>query len=168
MTAEQAAAETTGDTAVAFRRLDPKVRILWWLTGAAGTVPWIIGAVVLDRAVDLPGPDWALPIGVALVVTALAVVVPLIRYRRWAYAVREDDLWIRRGVLQITVTVIPLRRLQFVDTRQGVAERLLGLAEVVVHTASPGTSGRLVGIPMAEAEQLRDRLAAMIADDGVA
>lgn len=167
MIADQAAGETIGDDTVAFRRLDPKIRVLWWVTGTLGIVPWIIGAIVLDRLVDLPGPDLALPIGATVLLVLMAAMVPVIRYRRWAYAVREEDLWIRRGVLQVTVTVIPFRRLQFVDTRQGVIERLLDLAEVVVHTASPGTSGRLVGVPLSQAEELRERLAAMITDDGV-
>jgi membrane protein YdbS with pleckstrin-like domain len=109
--------------------------------------------------VPIPLPA-GLGTGVAIVVAGgAAASVPVVRYRRWAYTLRDDDLWIRSGLLWVTVSVIPLYRLQFVDTRQGPLDRLLGLAQLVVHTAAPGTSGRLPGLDSAEAETLREQLA---------
>jgi uncharacterized protein len=61
----------------------------------------------------------------------------------------------------VTVSVIPYARIQFVDTRQGPLDRLFGLAQLVVHTAALGTSGRLPGLDASLAEQLRERLAAV-------
>jgi len=63
------------------------------------------------------------------------------------------------------VSVIPYRRVQFVDTDQGPLERLLGLAQLVVHTASPGTAGWIPGLDAGQAEKLRERLARMVPDD---
>ena len=85
--------------------------------------------------------------------------------RRWRYALREEDLWTRFGLLTVTVSVIPYRRLQFVDTRQGPVDRLFGLSELVVHTAALGTSGRLPGLDAAEAERLREVLSHIAPDD---
>ncbi len=67
----------------------------------------------------------------------------------------------------MTVTVVPFSRLQFVDTRQGPLDRLFRLAELVVHTAALGTSARLPGLDVDEAERLRERLA-QVEDDGSA
>lgn len=149
--------------------LDPRVRTAWRIR--AGAVLLQVAAVlaVLDAFTPLLRgvPDGLVPGGVLVVGGALAWLLTELRYRRWRYAVRPDDLWLRQGVLWTTVTVIPLTRLQFVDTRQGPLERVLGLASLVVHTAALGTSGRLPGLDAAEAEQLRERLARVQEDAGV-
>jgi uncharacterized protein len=141
--------------------LDPRVRWLWWLGGALLVAQIAIPLLILDL-IGLPWlPRWSLTIGWLVLGGVGAVVLPLLRYRRWRYAVRERDLWIRQGVLWVTVSVIPFSRLQFVDTRQGPLDRLFGLSQLVVHTAALGTSGRLPGLDRDTAERLRERLAAV-------
>ena len=145
-------------------RLDPRVRSLWWTAGGLQAILFTLVIAPVDRFAPLPWPTWWLTGGVAVATLALAAIVPAIRYRRWGYALREGDLWIRQGVLWVSVSVIPYSRLQFVDTRQGPLDRLFGLSQLVVHTAALGTSGRLPGLDAAEAEQLRERLAAVESD----
>lgn len=145
------------DPDAALRPLDPRVRLLWW-TASALTLVIALGVAFVA---GLPLPDgWSgLPPLVVLVAgTPIAVLVPWLRYRRWRFALRDDDLWIRRGVLWVHTSVIPYARLQFVDTTQGPLDRLFGLSRLVVHTAAPGTSGLLPGLALDEAEQLRERL----------
>jgi uncharacterized protein len=141
-----------------FRMLDPRVRPLWWTISTfvlLGTllVAWGLGRLLDDGWGGLP------PLFVFVVGVPLAVALPALRYRRWRFALRDHDLWIRRGVLWLNTSVIPYARLQFVDTTQGPLDRLFGLAQLIVHTAAPGTSGRLPGLAAAEAESLRERLA---------
>ena len=145
-------------------RLDPRVRSLWWTAGGLQAILFTLVIAPVDRFAPLPWPTWWLTGGVAVATLALAAIVPAIRYRRWGYALRESDLWIRQGVLWVSVSVIPYSRLQFVDTRQGPLDRLFGLSQLVVHTAALGTSGRLPGLDAAEAEHLRERLAAVESD----
>ncbi len=147
------------------RKLDPRVRTYWWVRGAIRVVILGGAAVVIDFGLVLPRllPD-GLPVGVlaggvTLALVALGVALPPIAYERWRFALREHDLWIRQGILLRSVSVIPYRRLQFVDTEQGPLARLFGLSELVVHTAAPGTSGRVPGLDADEAERLRERLA---------
>lgn len=138
--------------------LDPRVRTLWWLTGALVVLQMGVLAAIVDFLVPLPWQRGILT-GVVVVTAVIgAVTVPVLRYRRWRYALRPGDLWIRHGVLWVTVSVIPFSRLQFVDTRQGPLDRLFGLSQLVVHTAALGTSGRLPGLDAREAERLRERL----------
>lgn len=150
------------------RLLDPRVRVLWWVDGMVNAL--FLGGVGLaadlflrPRLLDGLSFGWITG-GVYLFFLVLGLVLPPIRYRRWRYALRPGDLWLRRGILFVTVSVIPYRRLQFVDTRQGPLARLLGLSELVVHTAAPGTSGTVPGLDQAEAEDLRERLAALEPD----
>ena len=148
--------------------LHPAVRILWWIEGALMVLALLIPAVLVDLFVGaaLPWPRWLLTGAVAALAGAAAVLVPLLRYRNFGYALREDDLWIRSGVFWRRITVIPYIRLQFVDTRQGPIERLLGLSQLVVHTAAVGTSGNVPGLATDAAQSLRERLAQLEGDTG--
>lgn len=147
------------------RKLDPRVRSYWWVRGAINTV--ILGGIafIVDLGVFFPRilpSGW--PTGLAAsvftgILLTWAVFIPPIAYERWRFALREGDVWIRRGILIRSVSVIPFRRLQFVDTAQGPIARIFSLAELVVHTAAPGTSGQIPGLDAEEAESLRERLA---------
>jgi membrane protein YdbS with pleckstrin-like domain len=64
---------------------------------------------------------------------------------------------IRRGTLTITRTLVPMLRVQHVDTRRDVLEQLLGLATVVFHTAAG--ENRIPALPLAEAGLVRERIA---------
>jgi hypothetical protein len=146
------------DAGIAYRPLDPRVRQLWWIIGAVAVlvlagVSWVPGLVLGSSWRNLP------PLIVLVVGAPAAALIPWMRYRRWRFALREHDLWIQHGVLWLNTSVIPYARLQFVDTTQGPLDRALGLAQLVVHTAAPGTSGRLPGLALDDAEALREKLA---------
>lgn len=144
--------------------LNPRVRRLWWARGAVVVLQLTVVTALLDWVLDPPAPRGLIPVAVALLGVAVVAVSVRLRYARWRYAVRESDLWIRSGVLWVTVSVIPLSRLQFVDTRQGPLDRFFRLSSLVVHTAALGTSGRLPGLDVDEAERLRERLARVEVD----
>lgn len=149
---------TVADTDVSMRPLDPRVRALWWTVSALVLVIAIAAAAAAGLVLD-NGWGGLPPLLVFVSGTPLAVLLPWVRYRRWRFALRTDDLWIRRGVLWRNISVIPYARLQFVDTTQGPLDRMFGLSQLVVHTAAPGTSGHLPGLAVDEAEVLRERLA---------
>ena len=143
------------------QRLDRRVIWRWRASG--------VGGVLLAALAVAASGAW-LPIGVSSVVLALAVsvvglpaawVVPSLRHRAWGYHTAERELWVRRGVWLRVTSVIPLDRIQHVDTRQDVLEERLGLARVAVFTAGiQGAETVIPGIPVEEAEALRDRVLA--------
>ncbi|MDQ3707837.1 MAG: PH domain-containing protein [Actinomycetota bacterium] len=145
--------------------LDPRVRRLWWTTAALGAIPVVIAAVLIDAFTGVPLPAGLLPSVVTVAAVAIAWGLPVLRFNRWRYALRADDLWLRRGVLWTTTSVIPYARLQFVDTKQGPLDRLFGLAQLVVYTAAVGTSGHLPGLSADDAERLREQLTDVEDDD---
>jgi uncharacterized protein len=103
-------------------------------------------------------------VAVALIAAALGAPFALLvwrRYRAWGYAEREDDLLVRRGVLIRRLTVVPYGRMQFVDVTAGPVDRIFGLSTVQLHSAAAATDARIPGLEKAEAERLRDRLAAL-------
>lgn len=139
--------------------LDSRVRTLWWVVGACIAVPLVLLAAIFDLFMAPAGLKGLLTAGMTVLAGGAALSIPLLRYRRWRYALRPGALWLRHGMLWVTVSVIPYHRLQFVDIRQGPLDRLFGLAQLVVYTAAPGTSGRLPGLDAVQAERLRERLA---------
>lgn len=83
------------------------------------------------------------------------------RFRAWGYAERSEDLLIRRGVMVRRLSVVPYGRMQFVDVTAGPIDRMFGLATVQLHTAAAATDARIPGLERADAERLRDHLAAL-------
>ena len=117
---------------------------------AAGT--GVLGALASTAA------GW-IAAGIAVAVGALAELFVRRRVRAWAYAEREDDLLVRRGVLFSRLSVVPYGRMQFIDVTAGPIERSFGLATVRLHTAAAASDARIPGLSRAEAGRLRDRLA---------
>ena len=101
---------------------------------------------------------WAVPAAVLLVALWCAVLIPR-QVRAIGYAERADDLLIRKGVVLRSIVVVPYGRMQYVDVQAGPLARAFGIAQVQLHTASPGTDAAIDGLPPEEASRLRDGLA---------
>jgi uncharacterized protein len=138
------------------RTLAPEARFVWrgeqlLLWGVAVIAGLIVGAqldgalAVLVRVVPLAG----LVISVAL--------VPSLRWRRWRWEVRPEAIDIRHGTFTIRRTLIPMLRVQHVDTRRNIVEQTLDLATVVVHTAAGSHTIPLLRV--SDAAEVRDRIA---------
>ncbi len=145
-------------TEVPLTWLAPSHRLLAlrrWQLRVAG-LALVLGAVVITLFATTGGL-----IALALVLAAeiAAEVILLRRFRAWGYAERAEDLLVRRGVLVRRLSVVPYGRMQFVDVVAGPLERSWGLATVRLHTAAAASDARVPGLPAAEAERLRDRLA---------
>lgn len=80
--------------------------------------------------------------------------------RSWGYAEASAELYLTYGVLVRQLVVVPYGRMQVVDVTADLLEQALGIATVRVRTAASTADTRVVGLPLADAVQLRDRLAA--------
>ena len=115
------------------------------------------GLAAVDRALSLV--PWYAPLAVAGVVLAVGVTMAVLRYRAWGYEVRDDGIYLERGVLTQVRTVVPFVRIQHVDSSRGPVERLVGLATTVVYTAgSRGADVTVPGLTPVRADGLRERL----------
>jgi uncharacterized protein len=138
------------------RRLPRRARTLWRIETGGWWGLAVAAGIALSFALPSPWSTlvWALP----LAGLPIAVLVwPELRWRRWRYEVREHEIDLRHGALKVVRTLVPMQRVQHVDTHRGVLEQLLGLATVVFHTAA-GANG-IPGLDMAEAAAVRDRIA---------
>lgn len=66
----------------------------------------------------------------------VTVVIPNLRWQRWRYDVNEDAIDLHRGFIFKKRTVVPINRVQHVDTNQGPIYRKYGLSSVKISTAA--------------------------------
>lgn len=155
-----------------FQPLDPRARLLFYLQAFSRLLMfWVPVTLVLGFAA---ATMISVPVGVGFGLVWLflqfliALWWPSLAFERWGYALREEEVLIRRGVVVRSITAIPLARIQHVDTKQGPIEQWLGLARVQIYTASGvGGDGVIPGLEHGAAESLRDRLVEVKGDDGV-
>ena len=145
-------------------RLDPRAITLWRITGLLNLLPLLVGAGfagwALIRFGNVSFLVAALPV---LAVSVLGVVVvgvaPGLRWRWWRYEIRPDEIDLQRGILWVGRTLVPLARIQHVDTRQGPLQRRFGLSTVVFYTAAGPNQIPELSTPVAA--EARDRIAVL-------
>ncbi|TDC60333.1 hypothetical protein E1200_30595 [Actinomadura sp. GC306] len=108
-----------------------------WLAGRIGWLPYVVGAAGL----------------------LMAAVAPVWRYRVHRWEVSSDVVYTRTGWFSREWLLVPVGRIQTVDTEQGWIERMLGLATIEVNTASHAGSSELSGLPVDVATRLAEDLA---------
>jgi membrane protein YdbS with pleckstrin-like domain len=143
-------------------RLDPRAKTLWRVTGTLGALPLLVAGAFASwtslRVVGVPVQLGILPLLAALgLFVLLAGVVPDLRWRWWRYEIREDEVDLQRGIVWVSRTLVPLARIQHVDTRQGPLQRRFGLATVVFYTAAG--PNRIPELSTPVAGGVRDRIA---------
>lgn len=138
------------------RSLTATVQLIW-------AVRVLVAVAILGVVARVFLPQYGLdPSLVTAGVVALAVVALVwvhLRYRIWRYRIREDALYLERGVVTNVRTVVPYVRIQHVDTQRGPMERFLGLSTLVVYTAgSRGADVSIPGLTTKEATDLQKRV----------
>ncbi|APC33646.1 PH domain-containing protein [Nocardiopsis dassonvillei] len=135
--------------------------LAWYRRIVVGTLCLIAGgggAVLLLVRASWPwAAAWA--VLAAAVLAAGWVLAGLFR-RSWGYAEADEELYLTYGVFVRQLVVIPYGRMQVVDVTADLLEQALGIATVQVRTAASTADTRVVGLPLAEAVRMRDRLAA--------
>lgn len=126
--------------------------LFWWLVLIAVTILTII----------FDWPLWILWIGwpLLLVYSYINVfLLPVWRWRRWRYQVYEQEIDIQHGIFIVKRTLIPMIRVQHVDTKQGPILKKFGLSTVTVSTAA--TVHEIPALLEEEGAELRDRISSL-------
>ena len=141
-----------------------------WAIGAA--IPWLVLAIGQLVWFALDGRLWWLH-GLAAAVTVVGilifvVVVPLWRYRVHRWEIGAQAVYTRTGWLMQERRIAPISRVQTVDTYRGPLDRMFGLANVTVTTASSAGAVRIVALDSDVADRVVEQLtdiAALGAED---
>jgi hypothetical protein len=127
----------------------------------------LVGSIIsgLVATAALTVPFWLTQLTWLLLIPAASLVIVIIvaaftprRVRAIGYRMRDDDLLVRRGIMFQRFAAVPYGRMQLVDINRGPLDRALGLSELKLVTAASASNVAVPGLPMAAAEQLRDRL----------
>jgi uncharacterized protein len=153
------------------KRISDKALSVWRITGAITSVIIVIlagGVIWLSNVFSWP--IWVVIAAVGVIILHVYLYVylfPLLRWKRWRYEVREKEIELQQGVFVVKRTLVPMIRVQHVDTRQGPLLKKYGLATVDVSTAA--TVHEIPALPVEEAEELRQFISrlARVADEDV-
>lgn len=143
----------------------------WRITASIYVVAlWllIVGLIVLTFIFDLTYIYSGIGFIIGLLATFVFIyLIPKLRYRRWRYEVYEQEIYIQHGILIVTRTIIPMLRVQHVDTKQGPILNMYKLATVSISTAA--TTHEIPALQEKEASDLRDRIStlAMVDEEDV-
>lgn len=122
---------------------------LFWLITIAGTI-----VIFIYR--------WSIWISiVAFILGIIAAylfifLLPKVRWRRWRYEIFDQEIYIQHGILIVTKTIVPMIRVQHVDTKQGPILKRFDLASVTISTAA--TTHVIPALLEEDASELRDRI----------
>ena len=144
-------------------RVAPAARWLWALQGSVLLVLLAVVVLTVPGTVDeLPGwlntvfdvLRWLLvPIAVVTV-----VIEPIWRYRVHRWEVTDEAVYTLEGWLTRTWRIVPISRIQTVDTTRGPLQQLFGLTSISVRTASHAGSTSIEQLPADVAERVAHEL----------
>jgi membrane protein YdbS with pleckstrin-like domain len=153
------------------QRIDPRAVPYWRWSAVINTgFLLLIPAVCFWAQYHWHWPVWIAPalLGLALANAVFVIFFkPEIRWRTWRYDVSEQEIDLLHGVFIKTRTLIPMVRVQHVDTEQGPLLRHFGLSSVTVSTAAG--NHEIPALADDVAERLRDQISvlARVVDEDV-
>ena len=136
---------------------------VWKITGALFTGFLLLAAVIIAAVSYFNGFTYWITV-IAIIITLLSAllfifILPKLRWRRWRYEVFEQEIYIQYGILIVSRTLVPMIRVQHVDTKQAPILKGYSLATVTVSTAA--TTHEIPALLEEDASELRDRISAL-------
>lgn len=153
------------------QKIDIKAVKYWRLSGCIASLFYCLipGGYFLAMHI-WKWPGWVLILIILLTVlsaTYAIVFKPSVRWKTWRYDVSAQEIDLYYGILVKHRIIIPMVRVQHVDTEQGPILRRYGLSSVTIHTAAgeheiPALADKVAG-------ELRKRIAelARVVDEDV-
>ena len=135
--------------------------LMWALSGLLGWIVPVVAQVVWY--VLQPSHGWLhllVAAATAVLVLVSVFVVPAWRYRVHRWEISSQAVFTRTGWLVQQRRIAPISRVQTVDTHRGLLDRLFGLANVKVTTASSAGAVEIVALDTSVA----DRVVAQLTD----
>lgn len=153
------------------KKISERALTVWRISGALNSIfALLICGGIIGLSLLFKWPVWIMIVAIILLIGEVYFVVylfPLIKWKRWRYEVREQEIELKHGIFIVTSTLVPMIRVQHVDTVQGPILRKYELATVTVSTAA--TTHEIPALELEEAEELRVYISrlARVADEDV-
>lgn len=154
-----------------FHKITPRAIRVWQWGNSIGNLFYFIIPAGYALFFGLEGHHFWMVVSLTtlfLLIWILSIVwMPYLTWKNWRYAVDEKEIDLKRGVFIKTRTLIPLSRVQHVDTRQGPLLRWYGLSSVTISTAA--TTHEIPALDAVIADRVRRQIStfARLAEDDV-
>ena len=128
----------------------------WWYfaeSASSFTVSGILWLFVFGKYQDDPKPFLTYPIGVIALGTLVWVIVRYLKWRTTYFVITSDRLIYRHGVIGKAGIEIPLERVNNVNFKQGIFERMIGAGDLLIE--SGGEDGMEVFDNIRDPEQVQ-------------
>lgn len=142
---------------IQWRRISPKLALRTLAGALGGLIVFVVATVIVALYFSKDFPYWLFGL-VPIVPAVVEIPLSLLRVRTIRYALRDDDLLYKYGVIWRRLVAVPYGRLQVVNITRGPLERILGIATLRTVTASAATDVAIPGLTPQEADELRDYL----------
>jgi Uncharacterized conserved protein len=103
---------------------------------------------------------WIITIACLVLFLTYLVVGPIVFYNRYRYKIDDERIDVRRGILIIRRTMVPIERVHQVEVTRGPINNMLGLANVDVTTA--GGVARIEYLELEQAEEIAKHLNSLV------
>jgi len=154
-----------------FHKLTPRAIRVWQWSNSIRSLFFFIFPVIYAAIFGLNGFNQWVVISLAVLVFIAWLLsiflMPYLTWKNWRYAIDENEIDLKRGVIFKTRTLIPLSRVQHVDTRQGPLLRSYDLASVTISTAA--TTHEIPALDEVLADRVRQQIStyARLAEEDV-
>lgn len=141
-------------------RVSPKAK-LYWAFRAAFSWLFVFAAQIVWWFTDTEGG--AGPHVIVALISAAIALTHIVVMPRWRFAVHRweitpDAVYTRSGWIDQEWRIAPVSRIQTVDSERGVLERLFGLANLTVTTASSAGPIKIHGLDHETARRAAEEL----------
>lgn len=148
------------------QRLAPKAIIAWRIKGLIYMSSYLIVMMVV---LLLRQFLWDFPFFIVIILGGFFIIlsivqvllIPVIRMVYWGYDISEHDIDIQHGIIVIKRSLIPMAKIQHVDTEHGPIMRFFNLATLSISTA--GTMHKIPALNFETARKLRGQISALAA-----
>ncbi|MCG8373127.1 MAG: PH domain-containing protein [Balneolales bacterium] len=98
--------------------------------------------------------------GAFVIHVIIITLLPKLRWNRWRYDVNDQGVDMLRGIIIKKRTIVPMNRVQHVDTKQGPIYRRYGLSSISLSTAA--TTHEIPALDDQTADELRTRISELV------
>lgn len=155
----------------AYRSLNPKCKIALYLMyvilyAILFAIVYSIGYLAKDAMGEYYELYRLFSLAVLIIALVYIIIAPQIFYRRYRYILTSDKIDVRKGIIIVRRTVVPIERVHQVEVTRGPINNMLGLANVDVTTAGGVARIQFLDIPVANniAEELNRYINEIVRD----
>lgn len=153
-------------------KMNPKAKKAWIIGGIIDLIVYLLITLaffILNRMFfELSNFITLVLLSISIILGIFEIIIiPNIRMYHWCYEISENEVDIQNGIIVIRRALIPMARIQHVDTERGPILRYFNLSTLSISTA--GSTHKIPALHNDEALELRNKISKLagVSEDDV-